>query len=301
MTGNIFQRSGRGTAFMRATLYEEPRGLSIEAPSGAALFIHPRFPVFFPGGGEVRMARILKVQHWQPEFQYNDEDFFAQRGDRVDHLLLFAGEAAPDPRLYDLAIVYGGYMSAFDDAGQPWLARELRFLEECLKAGTPVLGICLGSQLLARAPRREGIPQPGARVRIQADPAQRGRRRRPRPRAPSATRAAASSRSSGTTTPGTCRPAPSSWPRATPGRIKPSATGPTSSRSSSTSSSLNRTWPGPSRGPRRAWPLTPTAEDARGLRRPEPSIREIRTNMEKVLSAMLARRGPRPRPALREP
>ncbi len=30
------------------------------------------------------------------------------------------------------------------------LRAELRFLEECLKAGTQVLGICLGSQLLAR-------------------------------------------------------------------------------------------------------------------------------------------------------
>ena len=96
------------------------------------------------------MARILKVQHWQPEFAYNDEAFFESRGDLTEHLLMFAGQEAPDPRAYDLAIVYGGYMSAFDDAGHPWIADELRFLEACLKFGTPVLGICLGSQLLAR-------------------------------------------------------------------------------------------------------------------------------------------------------
>lgn len=96
------------------------------------------------------MARILKVEHWQPEFGYNDEAFFAKRGDRTEKLLIFGGEKAPDPRLYDLVIVYGGYMSAYDDAANPWLIDELRFLERCLKAGTPVFGICLGSQLLAR-------------------------------------------------------------------------------------------------------------------------------------------------------
>ena len=96
------------------------------------------------------MARVLKVQHWNPDFEYNDVAFFSGRGDRTEDLLLFAGQVAPDPRAYDLVIVYGGYMSAFDDAGNPWISEELRFLEECLKVGTPVFGICLGSQLLAR-------------------------------------------------------------------------------------------------------------------------------------------------------
>ena len=96
------------------------------------------------------MARILRVQHWKPDFAYNDAAFLAARGDVAEDLLLFAGQKAPDPGLYDLVVVYGGYMSAYDDEGNPWIARELRFLEACLAAGTKVLGICLGSQLLAR-------------------------------------------------------------------------------------------------------------------------------------------------------
>ena len=100
------------------------------------------------------MAHILKLEHWQPKFPYNDATFFADRGDTVDILQLFAGEKAPDPRAFDLAIVYGGYMSAYDDAGNPWIAEELRFMERCLKAGTPMLGICLGSQLLRASARR---------------------------------------------------------------------------------------------------------------------------------------------------
>jgi GMP synthase (glutamine-hydrolysing) len=96
------------------------------------------------------MARILKVSHWEPRFEYNDAGFFARRGDSVENLLIFAGEQAPDPEPYDLVLVYGGYMSSYDDSGHPWITDELRFLERCLKAGTPVFGICLGSQLLAR-------------------------------------------------------------------------------------------------------------------------------------------------------
>ena len=96
------------------------------------------------------MARILKVQHWKPDFEYNDSPFFARRGDRTEDLQIFAGQKAPDPKAYDLVIVYGGYMSAYDDTNHPWIAEELRFLEGCMKAGTPIFGICLGSQLLAR-------------------------------------------------------------------------------------------------------------------------------------------------------
>jgi GMP synthase (glutamine-hydrolysing) len=94
--------------------------------------------------------RILELHHGEPEFAYNNEGFFRRRGDEIRRLFLSAGEEAPDPLAQDAVIVYGGYMSAFDDAGNPWIAGELRFLEACLKDDVPILGICLGSQLLAR-------------------------------------------------------------------------------------------------------------------------------------------------------
>ena len=40
-------------------------------------------------------------------------------------------------------IVYGGYVSAYDDMGHPWLGEELRCLEASLRAELRVLGICL--------------------------------------------------------------------------------------------------------------------------------------------------------------
>jgi len=94
--------------------------------------------------------RILQIEHWPVGFPYDNAGYFARRGDEVEDLRIFAGQSCPDPSKYGAIIVYGGYMSAYDDAHNPWIADELRFLESCLKAGTPVLGICLGSQLLAR-------------------------------------------------------------------------------------------------------------------------------------------------------
>lgn len=48
-------------------------------------------------------------------------------------------------------IVLGGTMSATEPAAHPWMADELRLLERAVAARIPVLGVCLGAQLLASA------------------------------------------------------------------------------------------------------------------------------------------------------
>jgi GMP synthase (glutamine-hydrolysing) len=67
----------------------------------------------------------------------------------------------PIPSDTDALLVLGGGMSAYDDL--PFLRDEMKLMRRCIEAGKPVLGICLGSQLLAatlggtvaRAPRPE--------------------------------------------------------------------------------------------------------------------------------------------------
>jgi GMP synthase-like glutamine amidotransferase len=49
----------------------------------------------------------------------------------------------------DLLIVMGGPMSVNDP--DPWIAEETSFIRSALLAGKPVLGICLGSQFMAKA------------------------------------------------------------------------------------------------------------------------------------------------------
>ncbi|WP_169165294.1 type 1 glutamine amidotransferase [Cellulomonas taurus] len=57
------------------------------------------------------------------------------------------------PRVADLAglVVMGGPQDADDDLGHPGLATERRLLAEAVDADVPVLGVCLGMQLLAMA------------------------------------------------------------------------------------------------------------------------------------------------------
>jgi GMP synthase-like glutamine amidotransferase len=52
---------------------------------------------------------------------------------------------------YDAIMVFGGAMHPDQDAEHPWLADETAFLREALAAEVPLLGVCLGSQLIARA------------------------------------------------------------------------------------------------------------------------------------------------------
>jgi len=64
-----------------------------------------------------------------------------------------AGEDLPDRLPDDIGglIVLGGIMHAFEDDKFPKLADISRLMGEAHAAGVPVLGICLGAQLLARA------------------------------------------------------------------------------------------------------------------------------------------------------
>lgn len=63
----------------------------------------------------------------------------------------FAGESLPRLNDVDLLLVMGGPMSVNDERELPWLVDEKRFVREAIAAGKPVLGICLGAQLIACA------------------------------------------------------------------------------------------------------------------------------------------------------
>ena len=69
----------------------------------------------------------------------------------------------PPPRPvddYDAVIVFGGSMHADQDERHPWLQEETLFIQRILDTHQPVLGVCLGAQLLARAAHAAVTPAP---------------------------------------------------------------------------------------------------------------------------------------------
>jgi GMP synthase-like glutamine amidotransferase len=72
---------------------------------------------------------------------------------RQDALLtstrFFLNEPLPSIRGSDFIIAGPGPMSVNDEATLPWLKAEKQFLRDAITRGIPVLGICLGAQLIA--------------------------------------------------------------------------------------------------------------------------------------------------------
>jgi GMP synthase (glutamine-hydrolysing) len=62
----------------------------------------------------------------------------------------YRGEACPDPSRATGIIVLGGEMGVHDNEEFPHLARVRSFMADALREGIPLLGICLGGQLLSQ-------------------------------------------------------------------------------------------------------------------------------------------------------
>ena len=95
--------------------------------------------------------RVHVLQHVPFEGLGSIAGWLAQRQAMPTVSRLYASTELPEPSAFDLLIVLGGPMSVNDEAVLPWLADEKRLVAECVRLGKPVLGICLGAQLIAAA------------------------------------------------------------------------------------------------------------------------------------------------------
>ena len=79
-------------------------------------------------------------------------DVVSERGHTLEEWSLAWGTPLPRPLdAYRAVLVFGGAMHADQDEHHPWLHEEYFFLQRLLDLHKPVLGICLGAQLLAKA------------------------------------------------------------------------------------------------------------------------------------------------------
>jgi len=96
--------------------------------------------------------RAIVLQHTATEGPERVAIGLAARGVAIDVRRLYAGEAVPADLAGDeILIVMGGPMGVGDagDRRWPFLSREIALLRRLVARDAPVLGICLGSQLLA--------------------------------------------------------------------------------------------------------------------------------------------------------
>ncbi len=95
--------------------------------------------------------RLLAVENAEGEHLGYFEQLAEAHGISVEYRRLWKGEGLEGALEYDIIVVLGGPMSVNDEAEYPYLAEEKAVIRRALAAGKPVLGVCLGAQLIASA------------------------------------------------------------------------------------------------------------------------------------------------------
>lgn len=98
------------------------------------------------------MKTVIAIRHIHFENLGTLEPLLRERGYTVQYI-----DAAMDDLINldvqtpSLLVVLGGPIGAYDDEAYPFLTHELALVRRRLESGRPLLGICLGAQLIARA------------------------------------------------------------------------------------------------------------------------------------------------------
>jgi GMP synthase-like glutamine amidotransferase len=94
--------------------------------------------------------KVLAFRHVPFEGAGRIASVLAQRNIQLDYADLYVpGAPVPDVAAYAALIFLGGPMSANDDL--PYLRQEMDWIAQATASDRPVLGICLGAQLMARS------------------------------------------------------------------------------------------------------------------------------------------------------
>lgn len=94
--------------------------------------------------------RIHYLQHVPFEDLGMMESILIDSGHSLTCTKLYRTYNIPSIHDFDYLIVMGGPMGVNDEAAYPWLYDEKKFIEDAIRQKKPVLGICLGAQLIAQ-------------------------------------------------------------------------------------------------------------------------------------------------------
>jgi GMP synthase-like glutamine amidotransferase len=94
---------------------------------------------------------IHVLQHVAFEGLGSIADWIETRQALVSYTRFFEAPGLPALDSIDMLIILGGPMSVNDEDMLPWLAPEKQFIRDAVALEIPILGICLGAQLIAGA------------------------------------------------------------------------------------------------------------------------------------------------------
>lgn len=97
------------------------------------------------------MKKVLVIQHVPHEGLGIIGPMLDAEGIGADFIKVYKDKLPRDAKGYDGLIVLGGPMGVYEEDTYPFISKEIKLIQSALKDRLPILGICLGSQLLAKA------------------------------------------------------------------------------------------------------------------------------------------------------
>ncbi|MBI4302272.1 MAG: type 1 glutamine amidotransferase [Chloroflexi bacterium] len=104
--------------------------------------------------------KFLVLQHIKCEHIGLLGHFLDDKGIGYDIVSLYSNQAIPNLSFYQALVILGGPMNVYEEDKYPYLVDEHQAIKEAIQSNTPVLGICLGAQLIAKALGAKVSPNP---------------------------------------------------------------------------------------------------------------------------------------------
>ncbi|MFA9290324.1 MAG: type 1 glutamine amidotransferase [Solirubrobacteraceae bacterium] len=99
----------------------------------------------------MRKLRIHYLQHVHFEDLGCIEQWILEKGHTQTYTKFYTDFVLPNHSSYDWLIILGGPMGVYQQEKYSWLVKEKEFIKQAIEQNKTVIGICLGSQLIASA------------------------------------------------------------------------------------------------------------------------------------------------------